>query len=394
MYDRIVIRRSSIRDVKDVDLVVVGSGFFGGTIAERVANELGKKVLVIEKRDHVGGNAFSYLDSSSGIEIHKYGSHIFHTSNLDVWNYVNRFSSFNNYRHKVVALFDKKFFTIPINLATLSKFLNKPLTPSEAEEYFSEIRKKEILKDNLESKAISLVGKDLYEAFIKGYTIKQWQRDPKDLPPDIIQRIPVRSNFNDYYFDDDFEGIPLAGYGKLFEKMLQGKNIEVLLNADYFDVRDNLATDIPVVYTGPIDRYFNYIHGRLGWRSVRFEIERLNVRDYQGTSVINYPEIDYPYTRIHEFKHFHPENQVQMALDSTVIMKEFSIEPSDQIDPYYPINSRADKKILAEYRQLVKHEEENNIFFGGRLGSYQYLDMHMAIASALALFNNRLVALW
>ena len=295
-----MIRRSSIRDVKNVDLVVVGSGFFGGTIAERVATELGKKVLVIEKRDHVGGNAFSYLDSSSGIEIHKYGSHIFHTSNLDVWNYVNRFSSFNNYRHKVVALFDKKFFAIPINLATLSKFLNKPLTPTEAEEYFSEIRKKEILKDNLESKAISLVGKDLYEAFIKGYTIKQWQRDPKDLPPEIIQRIPVRSNFNDYYFDDDFEGIPLAGYDKLFEKMLQSKNIEVLLNTDYFDVRDNLATDIPVVYTGPIDRYFNYIHGRLGWRSVRFEIERLNVRDYQGTSVINYPEIDYPYTRIHE----------------------------------------------------------------------------------------------
>ena len=368
------------------DLVVVGSGFFGLTVARQAADELGLKVLVIEKRNHIGGNAYSEFDPETGIEVHKYGSHLFHTSNERVWEYVNRFTAFNNYQHKVWAKHQGELFPMPINLDTINKFFGKSFTSDEAQLFIqSQVNAESAANaSNLEDRAISLIGEPLYEAFIKGYTEKQWQTDPKLLPAEVINRLPMRFNSEHRYFTDKYEGLPINGYTAWLENLANHQNIEIRLGTDFFDHKKDLLGQIPLVYTGPIDRYFNYEFGALAWRTLDFEDEILNIGDFQGTSVVNYPNLDVSFTRIHEYRHLHPERRYQV--DSTFISREFSRFAEESDEPYYPVNTERDRIQLSKYRELVRHEK--NVWFGGRLGTYQYLDMHMAIASALNLFTN------
>lgn len=370
------------------DLIVVGSGLFGLTIAERVATQLGFHVLVIERRGHLGGNAYSYIDEATGIEVHKYGSHLFHTSNERVWNYVRQFTEFNDYQHHVFTNHAGKIYPMPINLATMCAYFGRQMTPSQARNLITRqsIEISPGSATNLEEKAISLMGRPLYEAFIRDYTTKQWQADPRELPPDIITRLPVRFTFNGRYFNDHWEGLPIDGYTPWLKRMIQHNGIHVLLNTDFFDIRSLVPSGTPVVYTGPLDRFFDYRFGQLGWRTLDFEIQHPDVGDFQGTSVMNYSDADVPFTRIHEFRHLHPERGYRN--DKTTIMYEYSRSAARHDEPYYPINSPSDRHALAEYRRMARHEED--VIFGGRLGSYQYLDMHMAIASALTTYENSL----
>ena len=372
------------------DLVIVGSGFFGLTVARQAADELGLKVLVIEKRAHIGGNAYSEFDPTTGIEVHKYGSHLFHTSNERVWEYVNRFTTFNNYQHKVWAKHQGQLYQMPINLDTINQFFKFEFSSEEAKDFIqSQLTEDEASNaSNLEERAIALIGKPLYEAFIKGYTEKQWQTDPKLLPVDVINRLPMRFNTEHRYFNDKYEGLPLNGYTTWLENLVDHKNIEIRLDTDFFDVRDELSSTVPIVYTGPIDRYFNFEYGTLGWRTLDFHDEVVGVGNYQGTSVVNYSDLDVPFTRIHEYRHLHPERNYQT--DSTFISREFSRFAAGTDEPYYPVNTKADRQQLSQYRELIKREK--GVWFGGRLGTYQYLDMHMAIASALSLFDNEIAS--
>ena len=378
------------------DLIVVGSGLFGLTIAERAASQLGKRVLIVEKRSHLGGNAYSEAEPETGIEIHKYGAHLFHTSNVRVWEYVNQFTTFTNYQHRVFAMHDGQAYQFPMGLGLISQFFGRYFSPEEAKKLIAE-QAAEIETDkatNLEEKAISLIGRPLYEAFIRDYTAKQWQTDPKELPAGNITRLPVRYNFDNRYFNDTFEGLPTDGYAAWLNRMAEHELIDVRLDTDYFAVRDELRAANPdalVVYTGPLDRYFNYSEGHLGWRTLDFETEVLDIPDFQGTPVMNYNDADVPFTRIHEFRHFHPERVESYPKDKTVIMKEFSRFAEGDDEPYYPINTPDDRAMLLKYRELAQEETENHgVYFGGRLGTYQYLDMHMAIASALSMFDNQL----
>ena len=374
------------------DLVVVGSGFFGLTIAERAATELDKRVLVLERREHIGGNAYSEREPQTGIEVHRYGAHLFHTSNTRVWEYVNRFTDFTGYQHRVFARVGDQVYPMPMNLALINQFFGRSHTPGEARALIAE-QAGEIDTDdakNLEEKAISLIGRPLYEAFIKGYTAKQWQTDPRELDAAIITRLPVRYTFNNRYFNDTYEGLPVDGYTAWLERMADHPNIDVRLDVDYFDVRDAIPARTPTVYTGPLDRYFDYAEGELGWRTLDFETEVVATGDFQGTSVMNYNDAEVPYTRIHEFRHFHPERDY--PTDRTVIVREYSRFADTGDEPYYPINTGDDREKLTRYRELARKETANaNVLFGGRLGTYKYLDMHMAIGSALTMFDNRIV---
>ncbi len=375
------------------DLVVVGSGFFGLTIAERVAAELGKRVLVLERRSHIGGNAYSEPEPETGIEVHRYGAHLFHTSNEKVWEYVNRFTKFTGYQHRVFARVADQVYAFPMNLALINQFFGRSHTPDEARALIAEQSSEFETKDaqNLEEKAISLIGRPLYEAFIKGYNVKQWQTDPRELDASIITRLPVRYTFDNRYFNDTYEGLPVDGYTAWLERMATHENIEVRLDVDYFDVRDQIPAGTPTVYTGPLDGYFGYSEGALSWRTLDFEQEVLDTTgDFQGTTVVNYNDADVPYTRILEFRHFHPERDY--PTDKTVIVKEYSRFAGPGDEPYYPVNTPENRAKLVRYRELVRKETANaNVVFGGRLGTYKYLDMHMAIGSALTMFSNRLV---
>ncbi|MCT2586702.1 UDP-galactopyranose mutase [Actinophytocola gossypii] len=373
------------------DLVVVGSGFFGLTIAERVATQLGKRVLVLERRPHIGGNAYSEPDPETGIEVHKYGAHLFHTSNKRVWDYVNQFTEFTNYQHRVFAKCRDQVYSFPMNLALINQFFGKSHTPDEARELIAKQASEfdTAAARNVEEKAISLIGRPLYEAFIRGYTAKQWETDPKNLGANIITRLPVRYNFDNRYFNDTYEGLPVDGYTAWLEKMAEHENIEIRLNVDYFDVRDQIPAGTPTVYTGPLDRYFDYSAGKFTWRTVDFESEVVGTGDFQGTSVVNYNDEEVPYTRIIEFRHFHPERK-HYPNDKTVVFREFSRFAGDDDEPYYPINTPENRAKLETYRELAKVEaKERNLIFGGRLGTYKYLDMHMAIGSALSVFDNK-----
>ena len=382
----------------EYDLIVVGSGFFGLTVAERAASQLDKRVLVVERRSHIGGNAYSEAEPETGIEIHKYGAHLFHTSNKKVWDYVNQFTDFTDYQHRVFAMHDGTAYQFPMGLGLINQFFGRYYSPDEARELIKEQTDGLNPEDatNLEEKGISLIGRPLYEAFVRDYTAKQWQTDPKELPAANISRLPVRYTFNNRYFNDTYEGLPVDGYTAWLENMAANANIEVRLDTDWFDVRDELRAanpDAPVVYTGPLDLYFDYSEGRLGWRTLDFETEVLDTGDFQGTPVMNYNDADVPYTRIHEFRHFHPERR-NYPDDKTVIMKEFSRFAEGEDEPYYPINTPEDREKLLRYRELAEAETaENTVFFGGRLGTYQYLDMHMAIGAALSTFDNKVAPL-
>jgi UDP-galactopyranose mutase len=374
--------------VLNADLVVVGSGFFGLTVAERCASELGLKVLVLERRHHIGGNAYSEPDPETGIEVHVYGAHLFHTSNKKVWDYVNRFTQFTGYQHRVYTNHGGQVYPMPINLGTINQFFDAAYSPDEAraliKEQAAELGDKE--PENFVEKGVSLIGRPLYEAFIAHYTAKQWQTDPSMLSADIISRLPVRYTYNNRYFNDTYEGLPVDGYTAWLERMADHPNIEVRLETDFFDLADELKGTVPIVYTGPVDAYFGYSEGALSWRTLDFEREVVPTEDFQGTSVMNYPDPDVPFTRIHEFRHFHPEREY--PTDKTVIMREYSRFAEDKDEPYYPVNTAEDREKLLKYRELAK--QEPMVLFGGRLGTYKYLDMHMAIGSALSMFENKL----
>jgi UDP-galactopyranose mutase len=368
------------------ELIVVGSGFFGLTVAERVAREHGRRVLVLERRNHIGGNAWSEREPSTGIEVHRYGAHLFHTSNERVWEYVNRFTSFTDYQHRVYSVFKDNVYPLPINLGTITQFFGRHLSPAQARELVRE-QAAEVAEGtaaNLEEKAISLIGRPLYEAFVQGYTQKQWQTDPRDLGADVIARLPVRYTYNNRYFQDKYEGLPVDGYDAWLRRMAEHPLIDVRLETDFFDVRDQLPAGVPIVYTGPLDRYFDYADGPLSWRTLDLEQEVLPTGDFQGTSVMNYADESVPWTRIHEFRHFHPERDYPD--DRTVIVREYSRAAQPGDEPYYPVNAASDRDRLARYRDRARNEP--GVLFGGRLGTYKYLDMHMAIASAFAMVDN------
>jgi len=373
-------------DLDNVDLLVVGAGFYGATIAERAANELGKRVLLIDRRHHIGGNAYTEKDPHTGIEVHRYGAHLFHTSSTAVWDYVNRFTRFTDYRHRVFATHKGQVYPLPINLGTICQYFGRRFTPDEARALISEQAGEmaDRVPSNLEEKAVALIGRPLYDAFIRGYTAKQWQTDPRELPAHVIARLPVRFTFDNRYFNDKYEGLPEAGYTAIFQRMLDSSRIRVQLGIDFFALKAQLPPQLPIVYTGPIDEYFDYVEGELGWRTIDFETEVLPTGDFQGTSVMNYVDEDVPYTRIIEFRHFHPERDYPG--DRTVIVREYSRFAARRDEPYYPIDTRRDRAIYQSYRQRA--ERETNVHFGGRLGTYRYLDMHQAIGAALKAFEN------
>jgi UDP-galactopyranose mutase len=372
----------------NIDLVVVGAGLFGLTVAERCASRLGMRVLVVDSRDHIGGNAYSEVEPETGIEIHRYGAHLFHTSNEQVWRYVNRFTGFTDYVHRVYTRYRDEVYPLPINLGTINQFTRSAMSPAEAAEWVRERAAAHADGEvtSLEQKAVASIGRELYEAFIRGYTAKQWETDPANLPAATISRLPVRYTYDNRYFNDTHEGLPTDGYTRWFERMIDHDRIEVRLGNDFLDPRSpvnkpDTVGRVPVVYTGPLDRYFGCADGELRWRTLDFAQEVVPTGDYQGTSVMNYADESVPFTRIIEFRHFHPERD--HPADRTVIAREYSRFAGPGDEPYYPLNSTADRDTLLGYRELARRER--GVHFGGRLGTYQYLDMHMAIASALGL---------
>jgi UDP-galactopyranose mutase len=332
---------------------------------------------VIDRRPHIGGNCYTYAYEDTGILVHQYGTHIFHCSDEDTWQYINRFTGFNRHQHRVLTTHQGRVYSMPINLGTINAFFSTRLRPEEVPAFLDQQRTQGARPANLEEQAISLIGQPLYEAFIRGYTRKQWGCDPRELPANIITRLPVRNSYHDAYFNDIYQGIPLEGYTPIFERMLQGVDVE--LSVDFFEDRSTWEKRAhKIVYTGPIDRFFDYTHGQLNWRSVRFETERLDIADYQGVSVMNYADEDVPYTRIHEPKHLHLERPWNKQ--ATVIMREYSQVDPEQ--PYYPVNFAEDRAMYEKYAAL--QAEQTNVIFGGRLARYKYYDMHQVIAGALA----------
>ena len=359
--------------MKGYDYLIVGAGLFGATFANE-ATKRGKRCLVIDKRDHIGGNI--YCESVEGINVHKYGAHIFHTSNKEIWEYVNQFCEFNNYINSPVAIYKDELYNLPFNMNTFSKMWGIK-TPAEAKAIISEQIKELGITEpkNLEEQALSLVGTDVYEKLIKGYTEKQWQRKCTDLPSFIIKRLPLRFTYDNNYFNDRYQGIPIGGYNQIIEKMLYGS--DVLLNTDYFEfIKGHGDVAKKIVFTGQIDAFYSYKLGVLEYRSVRFETETLNEENYQGNAVVNYTEAEVPYTRVIEHKHFEFGKQ-----EKTVISREYSSEWKIGDEPYYPINNERNNQLYEEYKKLADKEE--NVIFGGRLGQYKYYDMDKVIISAL-----------
>ena len=371
--------------IDESDVLIVGAGLYGLVCARELA-ELGLRVLVIEKRNHLGGNAFSEIDSSTGIEVHKYGSHLFHTSNERVWEWVNQFSGFNDYRHSVYSIHAGRVFEIPPTLRDLSHFFPGVFSAQQAREAISgDIPRGVNPSANLEEKGISLVGEKVFRALFAGYTAKQWQTDPALLPSDYLTRLPFRLSHESGYFRDRFQGLPLSGYGQLIARIVDHRRIRCLTEIDFFDFRSSIPRNMPVIYTGPIDQYFDFSEGPLGWRTLDFEFMTLDTSDFQSTAVMNYADLDVPWTRIHEFKHLHPERRHHDY--KTIIAKEYSRKALLGDEPYYPVSSPNDRKKLLKYRARAKSEK--SVFFGGRLATYLYLDMHMAIASALKDFDQK-----
>ena len=360
---------------KVFDYLVVGSGLSGAVFAYE-AKKRGKKVLVIEKRNHIAGNI--YTQQIEGINVHQYGAHIFHTSDKKIWDYVNQFATFNNFVNSPIARYKNEVYNLPFNMNTFSRLWNV-FTPDEAKAKIDEELKEVKIDEpkNLEEQAIKLVGKTIYEKLVKGYTEKQWGMKATELPPFIIKRLPVRFTYDNNYFNDLYQGIPEGGYTQIIEKMLDG--IEVKLNTDYFENRqyfDSIAQK--VIFTGPVDKYFDYCYGSLEYRSIRFETEILDKKNYQGVAVVNYTEYEVPYTRIIEHKHFEKGNQ-----EKTVISREYSSLWDSTKEPYYPVNNQKNNDLYAKYAK--KAEEEKSVIFAGRLGTYKYYDMDKVILETLKL---------
>ncbi|HLP44444.1 MAG TPA: UDP-galactopyranose mutase [Candidatus Kapabacteria bacterium] len=355
------------------DYVIVGAGFAGSTLAERLANGLNKKVLVIEKRDHMGGNSFDCYNED-GILVKPYGPHIFHTKIKEVWDYLNRFTSFNHYVHRVIANVNGKEYYFPINLDTMEQLTGWVFTPETLREYFAAKRLEGIEIKNSRDVVVSQVGEEIYELFVKHYTKKQWGVYPGELGAEVLQRIPVRYDRDTRYFDDPWQGIPVDGYHKLFENMLKHKNIQLLLRTDYKEIIDEVEFD-RLIYTGPVDYYFDYVYGKLPYRSIRFTFETYNIERFQGAAVVNYT-LDKEYTRITEFKHFYFQRH-----PATTICYEY---PCDEGDPYYPIPREDNRRIYEKYRAAA--DKLKNTHFVGRLAEYKYLNIDQAVKHALDLF--------
>lgn len=357
--------------MNNVDVVIAGAGIWGSTLARRFA-EKGMRTLVLEKRAAVGGNVRCETDPETGIEVHTYGSHIFHTSLPQVWQFVNRFVTFNGYQHKVLARYKGKTYFLPLGLALINGFFGTELKPSDVPEFMA---------DEAHSS-------QLFDAFFRGYTSKQWGRNPEDIDPSIIKRVPVRASYDVNYFNDYNQGIPLSGYNSLFENLLDHPLItvkcgaSVRLDGGVFKVSADVLPDVPVYYSGPIDELFDYKLGELPWRTLRFETEKINIADYQGTSVVNYTEAEVPYTRIHEFKHYHPEQKDVMVLEKTIVMREYSATWKLGDEPYYPVDNADSRLLLEAYR--AEAAKVKNLVVGGRLGAYRYFDMDKSIEAALA----------
>ena len=363
------------------DYLVVGAGLFGATFAYEACKK-GKKCLVIDKRPHIGGNI--YTENIEGINVHKYGAHIFHTSDKEIWDYVNSFAEFNRYTNSPVARYKNETYNLPFNMNTFSKLWPEVFTPAQAKAKIAEELAGVQIEEpkNLEEQAIKLVGKTIYEKLVKGYTEKQWGMKATELPPFIIKRLPVRFTYDNNYFNDLYQGIPIGGYTQIIEKMLAGSDIR--LNCDYFENRAELdALAEKIIFTGPIDRYYDYKFGSLEYRSVRFETEILDTDNFQGNAVVNYTEYEVPYTRIIEHKHFEFGNQ-----SKTVISREYSDKWTVEKEPYYPINNEKNNELYKKYAALAA--EEKNVIFGGRLGQYKYYDMHVVIKEALSLCRKEL----
>lgn len=360
--------------MKKYDYLIVGSGLFGSIFAYE-ANKKGKKCLVIDKRSHIAGNI--YTENIEGINVHKYGAHIFHTSNKEVWNYINKFAEFNRYTNSPVARYKDELYNMPFNMNTFNKLWGV-VTPKEAMAKIEEEKKEAGIVEpkNLEEQAISLVGKTIYEKLVKGYTEKQWGQKATELPSFIIKRLPVRFIYDNNYFNDIYQGIPIGGYTQIIEKMLEG--IEVKLNYDFFEHREELENIAEkIIFTGPIDQYYNYKYGELEYRSLRFETEILEEQNYQGNSVVNYTEYEVPYTRIIEHKHF----EFDTMSPKTVVTKEYPDKWDLGKEPYYSINNDRNNSLYEKYAKLAKND--NKVIFGGRLGQYKYFDMDKVILEAL-----------
>ena len=364
------------------DFLIIGTGFYGSVLAERIANILNKNVIILEKRNHIGGNSYSEKDIKTNIEYHKYGTHIFHTSNEEVWNYINKFTTFNSYRHQVLSRFKDKIYQMPINLETINSFFNKNFNPKTAENFIHIVSKKYKKKNfsNFEEKALSQIGKELYFAFIKNYTEKQWNTNPKNLPASIFNRLPLRFNYNEDYFNHcKWQGIPTNGYTDIFKNLLSNKKIRI--EHQNFNMKHHYDVKYFTIYTGPLDKLFDYSIGKLKWRSLSFTKKIISCKDFQGTSVINYPEKKYRFTRIHEPKHLYPERVADEK--KTLIIYEYP--KTNNNDPYYPVNDIINRDLHREYKK--KAAKIKNFEIGGRLADYAYYDMDMTISAALKKFN-------
>ena len=364
------------------DYLVVGAGLFGAVFAHEAALK-GKKVKVIEKRNHIAGNI--YTREEEGIQVHQYGAHIFHTSDKEIWDYVNQFAEFNRYTNSPVANYKGEIYNLPFNMNTFNKLWGV-VTPAEAQAKIEEQRA--VLNgktpENLEEQAISLVGTDIYEKLIKDYTEKQWGKPTTELPAFIIRRLPVRLTYDNNYFNDTYQGIPIGGYTQIVEKMLDHENIDVETNVDFFVNKEQYLKDFPkIVFTGMIDEFFDYKLGELEYRSLRFESETLDMENYQGNAVVNYTDAETPYTRIIEHKHFEFGSQAK-----TIITKEHSKTWEKGDEPYYPVNNDRNNHLYKSYKKLA--DEQGNVIFGGRLGHYRYYDMHQVIGAALQCVRNEL----
>ena len=364
------------------DYLVVGAGLFGAVFAHEAALK-GKKVKVIEKRNHIAGNI--YTREEEGIQVHQYGAHIFHTSDKEIWDYVNQFAEFNRYTNSPVANYKGEIYNLPFNMNTFNKLWGV-VTPAEAQAKIDEQRA--VLNgktpENLEEQAISLIGTDIYEKLIKDYTEKQWGKPTTELPAFIIRRLPVRLTYDNNYFNDTYQGIPIGGYTQIVEQMLDHENIDVETNVDFFVKKEQYLKDFPkIVFTGMIDEFFDYKLGELEYRSLRFESETLDMENYQGNAVVNYTDADTPYTRIIEHKHFEFGNQAK-----TIITKEYSKTWEKGDEPYYPVNNDRNNHLYKSYKKLA--DEQGNVIFGGRLGHYRYYDMHQVIGAALQCVRNEL----
>ena len=360
-------------------ILIVGGGL-SGSVFGRLAAEAGHDSTIIDCRNHIGGNCYSYADKETGIEIHKYGPHIFHTNNKEVWDFINRFSNFNNYVNRVKALSNGSIYSLPINLSTINQFFGKTMTPSEAEKFIKERRIHKDSINNFEESVLASIGLELYEAFYKYYTIKHWGIHPKEIPVSTAKRLPIRFNYNDNYFNDQYQGIPVDGYTILFERMLDHKNIKIRLETDFDEYKLAWREKYDhLVFCGSLDNYFNYEYGDLAYRTVRFE--EIRDKEIQGNAVINYTDNSVEFTRIHEHKWFTPNK----SFNNSIGFKEYSSSTTSRKEPFYPVQNEQTNNLFAKYKQLAKNEL--NVTFIGRLAEYKYYDMHQVIASSISKFK-------